>query len=69
MSNKRKTEEKIRSHLYTLMSDLLVENDYGKVLNFFIGLLSPELSQKVYNGSIAVVEHSLKLSYNSVEIP
>ncbi len=36
MSNKRKTEEKIRSHLYTLMSDLLVENDYGKVLNFFI---------------------------------
>lgn len=36
MSNTRKTEEKIRSHLYTLMSDLLVENDYGKVLNFFI---------------------------------
>ena len=36
MSNKRKTEEKIRSHLYMLVSDVLVENDYGKVLNFFI---------------------------------
>lgn len=41
------------------------KKDYSKVC----GLLSPELSQKVYNGSIAVVEHSLKLSYNSVEIP
>lgn len=36
MSNIRKTETKIRSHFYTLMSDLLVENDYGKVLIFFI---------------------------------
>ena len=36
MSNIRKTETKIRSHLYTLMSDLLVEDDYGKVLIFFI---------------------------------
>ena len=36
MSNIRKTETKIRSHFYTLMSDLLVEDDYGKVLIFFI---------------------------------
>jgi len=36
MSNIRKTETKIRSHFYTLMSDLLIEDDYGKVLIFFI---------------------------------
>ena len=52
---------------YDLQREIMrsTKKDYSK----FCRLLSPELSQKVYNGSIAVTEHILKLSCNSVEIP